>query len=119
LGRARRVLYCEGGWDALDRCRYRVVALDGPARWRSRLRRGIEITDWATHDETQGFSVQPLELEREIRRRFGGRSIGPEIPVRKSRRQLSRLRDEVVGSAARKGALVRWLAKRPEWDFFI
>jgi predicted AlkP superfamily phosphohydrolase/phosphomutase len=113
------MLYCEPFWSELERRGYRVVALDVPATWRSRLQRGIEITDWATHDETQGFSVQPRELKREFRRRFGGRSIGPEIPVRKSRRQLSRLRDEVVRSAVRKGALVRWLAERQEWDFFI
>jgi predicted AlkP superfamily phosphohydrolase/phosphomutase len=113
------LLHCEPFWNDLERRGYRVVALDVPTAWRSRLRRGIEITDWATHEETQGFTVHPPELEPEIRRRFGGRSIGPEIPVQKSLTQLKRLRSEVVTSAARKGALVRWLLTRNDWDFFI
>ena len=113
------LLYCEPFWNELERRGCRVVALDVPVTWRSRLRRGIEITDWATHETIQGFFARPPELEREIRRQFGARSIGPEIPVRKSHRQLSGLRDEVLRSAAKKGALIRWLLKRHEWDFFI
>src|SRR5262249_16914419 len=76
-------------------------------------------TDWATHDETQGFTVHPPELEREIRRQFGGRQMGPEIPVQKSLKQLKRLRSEAVQSAVNKGAFVKWLLGRQEWDFFI
>src|SRR5262249_52650547 len=113
------LLYCEPFWHELERRGYRVVALDVPATGRSRLRRGIEITDWATHEETQGFTVHPPEVEREIPRQFGGRSIGPEIPVQKSLRQLQRLRSEAVTSAARKGAFVRWLLARQDWDFLI
>jgi len=116
---AIELLYCEPFWNELERHGYRVVAVDVPATWRSRLRRGIEITDWATHEETQGFTVHPPELEPEIRRQFGGRTIGPEIPVQKSVRQLQRLRSEAVTSARRKGALVRWLLARQDWDFFI
>src|SRR5262249_17993079 len=52
-------------------------------------------------------------------RRFGGRPIGPEIPVRKSIGQLKRLRSEAVRSAARKGAFVEWLLTRHDWDVFI
>ena len=33
------MLYCEPFWNELERCGYRVVALDVPATWRSRLRR--------------------------------------------------------------------------------
>ena len=113
------MLYCEPFWVELERRGHRVVVFDVPFTWRSRLRRGVEITGWATHDEVHGFSVWPVELEAEIKRRFGGRSIGPEIRIRKSRGELERIRDDVVRSAARKGALATWLLGRADWDFFI
>ena len=113
------LLYCEPFWYDLERRGYRVTAVDVPVTWRSRLQRGVEITDWAPHEPMQGFSVQPPGLEREIRREFGAARFGPEIPVRKTKRQLATLRDEVIASAGRKGALIEWLARRADWDFLI
>src|SRR5262249_55638088 len=69
--------------------------------------------------ETQGFSVQPKELEGQLRRAFGARTMRPEIPVPKSAAQRRRLRDEVIASAARKGACTKWLVGRQDWDLFI
>jgi len=116
---AIHLLSCTPFWVDLEERGYRIVALDVPATWRSRLRRGVEITDWATHDETQGFSAQPRELGEQLRRALGARTMGPEIPVAKSAAQLRRLRDEVIASAARKGACIKWLLGRQDWDLFI
>jgi len=113
------LLHCEPFWVALEERGCDVIAVDVPVTWRSRLRRGIEVTDWATHEAIQGFAVQPASLAREIRREVGGREIGPEIPVRKSRAQLTDLRGEVLASIARKGRLIRWLMQRQRWDLFV
>lgn len=113
------LLYCEPFWHDLERRGYRVIAVDVPCTWRSRLERGIEITDWATHEAVQGFAVHPPELEQEIRKQVGGRQLGPEIPVKKSLGQLKSLRDETLASVVRKSALVTWLLKQQAWDFFI
>lgn len=111
--------YCEPFWYELERRGRRVVALDVPMTWPSRLQQGMEVTDWAVHDRLSEFSARPVGLAAEIGRRFGTHPMKPEIPVRKSLRQLTRIRDETIASARRKGELARWLLGLRECDFFI
>ncbi|MGZ5720610.1 MAG: alkaline phosphatase family protein [Burkholderiales bacterium] len=112
-------LYCEPFWYELERRGHRVVALDVPETWPSRLQRGIEVTDWGAHDALSEFSARPADLAAEIRRRFGKHPIGREIPVRKTIRQLAQMRDDLIKGVRRKGELARWLLAQREWDFFI
>lgn len=110
-------LYCEPFWCELERRGRRVLALDVPMSWPSRLSQGLEITDWGTHDSMTHFSASSAELAADIRRRFGSYPIGPEIPVRKTWRQLARMRDQTVAGARRRGELARWMLGLREWDF--
>jgi predicted AlkP superfamily phosphohydrolase/phosphomutase len=112
-------LYCEPFWNELERRGRRVVALDVPMSWPSRLRHGLEITDWGTHDHMASFSASLPELGADVRRRFGAYPIGAEIPVKKSWRQLARMRDEIATGARRRGELARWLLGLREWDFAV
>jgi predicted AlkP superfamily phosphohydrolase/phosphomutase len=119
LRHVRDWFYCEPFWYELERRGRRVVALDVPMTWPSRLQRGVEITDWGAHDRLSDFSARPAHLRAEIRRRFGRYPIGSEIPVQKSHAQLARMRDALVAGARRKGELARWLVTEHPWDFFI
>jgi predicted AlkP superfamily phosphohydrolase/phosphomutase len=122
--RLRRVaadwLYCEPFWHELERRGRRVIALDVPMTFPSRLRRGIEVTNWGSHDQLGPFAATSADLGRDIRRRFGAsHPMGCEIPVNKTRAELARIRDNLVAGAKRKGELAGWLLKNHDWDFSV
>jgi predicted AlkP superfamily phosphohydrolase/phosphomutase len=121
--RLRRVtadwLYYEPFWYELERGGFRVVAVDVPATFPSRLSRGIEIMNWGSHDQIGPFHAHPAGLGSELRRRFGDHPMGPEIPVRKTPAQMDRIRRNLVTGARRKGELLRWVLAQAEWDFFV
>jgi len=121
--RMRRVtsdwFYCEPFWYELERRGRRVIAIDVPLTFSSRLRQGVEVQNWGSHDDLGPFSCHPRALEGEIRRRFGRHPMGIEVPVGKSAGERQKIRDDLVRGALRKGALVRWLLDQAPWDFFI
>jgi predicted AlkP superfamily phosphohydrolase/phosphomutase len=119
LRHVRDWFYCEPFWYELDRRGHRVIAVDVPMTWPSRLRHGMEITDWGAHDSLSDFTARPSHLEREVRRRFGKHPIGREIPVQKSYDQLARARDTLVAGVRQKARLTRSLLTEHPWDFFI
>jgi len=112
-------LYAEPFWNDLERRGLRVATVDVPMTFPSRLRRGIEVINWGSHDQLGPFRTEPQSLRAEIRRRFGSHPMGPEIPVRKSPAQLEAIRRNLVDGARRKGELTRWLLERGPWDFFL
>jgi predicted AlkP superfamily phosphohydrolase/phosphomutase len=112
-------LYCEPFWCELERRGIRVVTLDVPMSWPSRLTRGVEVTDWGTHDRMTDFHASSPGLAADIRRRFGDYPMGPEVPVRKSYKQLARMRDEMIEGVRRRAELGRWLLDGRDWDFSI
>ena len=112
-------LYAEPFWYELERRGCRVMALDVPMSWPSRLPRGLEVTDWGSHDRLAEFGANSTELATGIQRRFGKYPSGREIPVKKSFGQLTRMRDELIAGARRKGELARWMAGLRDWNFFV
>ncbi len=121
--RLRRVsadwLYCEPFWYELERRGLRVIALDVPMSFPSRLSRGIEVINWGSHDQLGPLTTRPRELESAIRRRFGSHPMGYEIPVNKTPGELARIRDNLISGARIKGELAQWLLGTYEWDFSI
>lgn len=106
-------------WHRFDAAGLSVIAIDVPHALPS-LSRGVEVIAWNAHDHMTPFAVQPRALQGEIRQRFGGHTIGYEIPSGRTLRQLRHVRDRLVESARRKGELCRWLLRqRSDWDFFI
>jgi predicted AlkP superfamily phosphohydrolase/phosphomutase len=112
-------LYCEPFWQELERRGLRVVALDVPMSWPSRLTQGVEVTDWGTHDRMTHFHASVPEVAADIKRQFGMYPMGAEIPVKKTAGHLARMRDEVIDGTRRKTSLARWLLGLREWDFAI
>lgn len=112
-------LYCEPFWAELERRGLRIVALDVPMSWPSRLTQGLEVTDWGTHDRMTDFHASVPDLAADIRRRFGDYPMGPEVPVRKTFRQLARMRDQIVDGVRHRAELARWLLDLRDWDFSI
>jgi predicted AlkP superfamily phosphohydrolase/phosphomutase len=112
-------LDCEAFWSALDGAGRDVCVVDVPMTVRNGVTRGIEIANWGSHDELRAFEGTPVEVARELRRRFGRHPMGPEIPVRKTAPELARIRQRLVAGARRKGELARWLYGLRDWDLFL
>lgn len=112
-------LYAEPFWYELERRGFRVAAIDVPMSFPSRLTRGVEVINWGSHDELGSFRAYPGQLPGEIRRRFGRHPMGSEIPVRKSREALEKIRSNLVAGARLKGELSLWVLSQAEWDFYL
>jgi predicted AlkP superfamily phosphohydrolase/phosphomutase len=111
-------LYCEPFWYELARRGLRVIAIDVPMTFQSRLTNGVEVTTWGSHDELTPFSTHPAELRRSILKRFGRHPMGHEIPVRHSHGELEKIRRNLIQGARLKAELGEWLSAQP-WDFFL
>ena len=113
-------LYVEPFWYELERRKLRVATIDVPMSFPSRLAQGAEIINWGSHDELGPFRAHPKSLAAQIRSRFGHHHpMGCEIPVRKSRDQLERVRRNLIAGARLKGELSLWMLAQGEWDFFL
>jgi predicted AlkP superfamily phosphohydrolase/phosphomutase len=120
---ARRVsedwLYCEPFWNDLERRGETVVAFDVPFAFPSRLRSGIEVVSWGTHEYLGAFSCNREEIGRELRRRFGAHPMGHDTPVPRSRRHTETVPRRLAAGARTKGEIARWLLKAADWSLFL
>ena len=89
-------LYCEPFWYELERQGRRVSVFDVPMTFPSRLKSGIELINWGSHDQLGPFTSNNLTLQKEIQTRFGSHPMGAEIPVDKTRAQLEQIRTNLV-----------------------
>jgi hypothetical protein len=107
-------------WVELERRGLDVAVLDVPMAYPARLARGVEITNWGSHDQLGPFAAAPAPIAAAVRRRFGrAHPMGAEIPVDKTPAQLARIRRNLVAGAAQKGELVRWLLAERDWDVLL
>jgi predicted AlkP superfamily phosphohydrolase/phosphomutase len=97
-------------WVELEQHGLDVAVLDVPMAYPGRLTRGVEITNWGSHDRLGPFAAMPASIASQVRRRFSrSHPMGAEIPVDKTPEQLERIRRGLVVGAARKGELACWL----------
>lgn len=77
----------------------------------------LQITHWS-YQSTGAAEASHPEVLRDIRRRFGHRPIGAEVPVPKTARQCNALRDRQIRAARSKGDAILHLMDRP-WQLFL
>ena len=77
-----------------------------------------QITNWSVQDTGAAAASDPALLS-ELRRRFGYRPIGPEIPVAKTISHSRKIRDDLIKSLKRKTDAILWLMGRDKWRFFL
>lgn len=121
--RARRVsedwISCEPFWLDLEREGETLAAFDVPFTFPSRLRRGIEINGWGTHERLGPFSCNRPEVGRELRRRFGAHPMGHDTPVPRSFRHSEVAARRLAAGARAKGRITRWLSDAIDWTLFL
>jgi hypothetical protein len=77
----------------------------------------VQITNWSYQSCGAARASTPKALA-DIRRRFGRRPIGPEVPVPKTARQCEAIRDRLVAAVRAKAGATLHLMNAP-WDLFV
>ena len=78
----------------------------------------VQIINWSYQSSAAAFS-NPPELLKELRRRFGHRPIGPEVPVPKKRGRMRAIRDQLLRATKAKADAIIWLAEKSGMGFFL
>lgn len=104
-------------WHPIARRGVPTIAFDIPYALIDRDVPCLQITHWSYQSTGAAEASHPKVL-RDIRRRFGHRPIGAEVPVPKTARQCNALRDGQIHAARSKGDAILYLMDRP-WQLFL
>jgi predicted AlkP superfamily phosphohydrolase/phosphomutase len=77
----------------------------------------LQITNWSYQSSGAATASHPNIL-KELRRRFGRRPIGAEVPVPKTARQCAAIRDQLVAAVRAKADATLYLMQQP-WRLFV
>ena len=77
-----------------------------------------QITNWSVQDTDAAATSDPALLA-DVRRRFGYRPIGKEVPVLKTKSHSRKIRDRMLKSVKAKTDAILWLMQGDKWRFFI
>ena len=109
--------YIEPFWNRVARAGIPTIAFDVAHALGDKSASCLQITNWSYQSSGAANSSHP-EVLNEIRRRFGRRPIGPEVPVPKSARQCDAIRDHLISAARAKGEATLYLMEKP-WNLFV
>ena len=105
-------------WQDMEQAGHHVIVLDIPYSFPVALKRGIEITDWATHGQTFPVGCNQTRAQALINR-LGKSPIGRETPIQKTSKELHTIHRQLIKSAEVKGQLILELAGMPDWEVLI
>jgi len=108
-------------WSRLSAAGKRVIVVDVPKTCVTKSLNGIQIVNWATHDQedTSRNLTWPPDLSRELDRRFGADPVGANDYGGNGPRDIGAYRNATVASVARKTRLATSLMKETDWDHFL
>lgn len=116
--RWREELPVEPFWHDLARRGVATIAFDPGTPNDAAKSPQTEIVNW-NYQSSGSASASDPALLAELRRRFGRRPIGKEVPVPKTLAQSRRIRDDLVRSIGAKTDATLWLMAREAWRFFF
>lgn len=106
-------------WEILDQNNYKIAAIDVPMTLGvSKLRNGIHLAGWGTHDLIIKGSWPP-DLWKQVEREFGSPVIPLEYYGPQSSRTLLHLRDTLIKGTEQMLKLVESLIVREPWNLFF
>ena len=77
----------------------------------------LQITNWSYQSSGAAKASEPQVLE-ELRRRFGQRPIGPEVPIAKTARQCAAIKNQQIAAVRAKAEATLYLMNKP-WRLFV
>lgn len=110
--------YYKPFWQTIENQGHKAIVLDVPYSFPVSLKKGIEITDWATHGQTLPFGCNQKDVKNIIRR-IEKNPIGRETPIQKTTKQLEKIQKQLIKSADLKGQLIIELMKYEDWNLFV
>ena len=108
---------CEPFWHRISNAGVKTIAFDIGHALHDERAPDLQITNWSYQSSGAATASRP-EVLRDIKRRFGRRPIGPEVPVPKSARQCAALRDTLIAAVRSKADATLHLMRQP-WGLFV
>ena len=108
-------------WSRLSEAGKRVVVIDVPKTYVSGPLNGLQIVDWATHDQevTWGSSTWPPSLVNKLNRDFGADPIDANDYGGSGPDDIGAYLEGTVANVERKTRLATTLMKETDWDHFL
>lgn len=110
-------LHSQPFWHRVAQAGYPTIAFDVAHSLDDENAPCLQITNWCGQSSGYAKTSHP-EVLSDIKRRFGRRPIGREVPVPKTARQCAAIRDQLIYSVRAKSAATRHLMQRP-WTLFV
>ena len=119
IGHARwsEAFYVEPFWHRIARSGAATIAFDVAHVLHDERAPGLQITNWS-YQSSGAAKASDGRVLKEIKRRFGRRPIGPEVPVPKTRHECLAIRDRLIAAVRAKAEATLYLMERP-WDLFV
>src|SRR5205085_10958033 len=114
----RRELVFEPFWHAIARREIDCTVFDVGFVLDDETAPCRQITNWSVQDTGAATASDPALLA-ELRRRFGHRPIGNEVPVAKTKSHSRKIRNNLLKSLKCKTDAILWLMERVKWRFFL
>jgi predicted AlkP superfamily phosphohydrolase/phosphomutase len=77
----------------------------------------LQITNWSYQSSGAARASDP-DVLKELRKRFGRRPIGPEVPIPKTARQCAAIRNQQIAAVRAKAEATLYLMQKP-WRLFV
>ena len=104
-------------WHRVARAGVPAIAFDVAHTLHDERAPCLQITNWSYQSSGNAKASQP-EVLNDLRRRFGHRPIGREVPVPKTARQCDAIRDRLIAAVRAKADATLYLMNRP-WNLFV
>jgi predicted AlkP superfamily phosphohydrolase/phosphomutase len=104
-------------WHRIAKAGIPTIALDVAHALHDERAPCLQITNWS-YQSSGGARASDPRVLREIKRRFGGRPIGTEVPVPKTARQCAALQRQLISAVRAKADATIHLMDRP-WRLFV
>ena len=104
-------------WHRIARAGVPTIAFDVAHALHDERAPCLQITNWSYQSSGNAKASDPKVLT-EIRRRFGRRPIGAEVPVPKTERQCDGIRGQLSAAVRSKADATLYLMQRP-WRLFV
>lgn len=108
---------CEPFWHRVAKAGIPTIAFDVAHVLHDHRAPCLQITNWSYQSSGAATASEPNVL-KDIRRQFGRRPIGPEVPVPKTARQCTAIRDQLISAVRAKADATIYMMNRP-WKLFV